>query len=149
MFFQSSSFFGFINLANQRLTALPGEADALTRSQTAIKNSSLQSLSDNGSFTRASTSFLALLKSTLLIFSRSFCFSVFSVSASPDLRLPVCRILFSKCLKSTGMSFPSYHTKSYQSRPFTLPDHGRHNIACISPAKRHGSVQVFTEKGIG
>lgn len=54
-----------------------------------------------------------------------------------------------KWVKSSGTLWRTYHSKSYQSRPFTLFFHARYTNACILPANKSGSVKqrVINEYG--
>lgn len=58
-------------------------------------------------------------------------------------------ILSCRCLKSRGILFRTYHSKSYQSRPFTLFFHARYTNACILSANKSASVKhlVMKERG--
>ena len=54
-----------------------------------------------------------------------------------------------RCAKSSGMLLRTYHSKSYQSRPFTRFFHARYTNACIFPANKSGRVKqrVMNEWG--
>ena len=60
-----------------------------------------------------------------------------------------CLIRSCKCAKLSGTPFRTYHSKSYQSRPFTRFFHLRNSKACIFPANRSDKVRQRTMKEKG
>lgn len=60
-----------------------------------------------------------------------------------------CLVRSCRCMKSSGIPFLTYHSKSYQSRPFTLCFQLRNSKACILPANKSDKVKQRTIKEKG
>lgn len=82
------------------------------------------------------SAFTCLMSADPNLCSRSF------TNSSCDFSQPLNSFVLScRCLKFRGILFRIYHSKSYQSRPFTLFFQARYTKACIFPAKRVGKVK--------
>ncbi len=105
-----------------------------------LKKSCDQTSSEAGSLTKGRTSLFACsVSSCAIACDISFRKDSTSRGASYS-QCPLWRIRFSRCAKCNWGWFAQYQTKSYQSRPFTLFFHFRHNRACIFPANRSGNT---------
>ena len=85
--------------------------------------------------TSAFTSSMLVLE----ILSLSSCIKLSRVNSSSGSD-PSWLVLWHRCSKFNAVLFQTYHSKSYQSRPFTLFFQLLNSNACIFPAYRSGKV---------